>query len=763
VKIFNSDKKDRDGEELSLPGHSSILPGTNQEKLGALLAVCETNLGSFDRDLIIRAYQFASEAHTPQVRKSGEPYFTHPYAVAMIVAQEIPLDDVSVVSALLHDILEDCPDYSYEDLASRFGTAVADIVDGATKISNILKSKEVTKAESYRKLLVSMIKDIRVILIKFADRLHNMRTLEFVNKEQKERIAKETMEIYAPLAHRFGLGRLKWELEDLSFKYLHEAEFRQLKDLVALKRRDREDYIKRFSQPIKVALEKADLKFEISGRPKHLYSIYKKMIDRYKTIDEVYDLLAIRIILDSEDDKVCYLVYAVICEIYTPVPERYKNYIALPKSNGYKSIHTSVVGPDGKIVEVQIRTRAMHEIAEKGIAAHWAYKEKVKQKGSSYEEWLMWAREILELQQGNLSEDEKAKQLFDDIKNNLYQDEIVVFTPKGELIVLPSGATPVDFAFAIHSEIGIHTIGAKVNQRIVPLNRKLHSGDQVEVITSRNQRLSPDWEQFVVTNRARMAIKRFITEQAKEVIRKGREKLTRKTKKLKLQVTEEMLVRAASVLKFQNTTKMMIALGNEEIDIDELVKILVAPPEERPVPPLPALDEHAVFEQFATQSRTESELFVQGEKSDVLFEFARCCSPLPGDNIIGFVTIGHGIKIHRENCLNIQRLLDDDDRSTESLRNRLIEVAWPVNGKSEYLGGIRVEGDDRPGILNEIALAVTSYLNTNIRSVNINVQEAQFQGAVLVMVNNLKHLSDLIERLKKVKGVTHVERYIEQT
>ena len=733
-----------------------------RQRLEALLAVCRSNLVAVDEELIARAFEFMTQAHKDHRRKSGEPYATHPYAVAMIVAQEIPLDDVSVVAALLHDVIEDCEEYEYKDIKEEFGGTVADIVEGATKISTILVSKEITKAENYRKLMVSMINDIRVILVKFADRLHNMRTLEFVNEQKQHRIARETLEIYAPLAHRFGLGRIKWELEDLSFKYLHAEDYRKLKSQISVKRRDREDYIERFSKPLRSELGKAGLAFEIIGRPKHLYSIFKKMQDRNKTFDEIYDLFAIRIILDTKEEKDCYLAYAIVCEVYTPIPERYKNYIALPKQNGYKSIHTTVLGPDGKMVEVQIRTREMHEIAEKGIAAHWAYKESVQAKTSAYENWIRWVREILESPQSQSSDEEGARQLLDNFQRNLYQEEIVVFTPKGDLVVLPNGSTPVDFAFEIHSEVGLHTIGAKINGRIVPLSRRLHSGDQVEVITSRSQYISPDWEQQVVTHKAKVAIRRFVNEQTRQVLQDGRDKWERRAKKLKIPLDEAPLIKAAQILRFPSLSKMLVALARDEIRVDDIARAATAEPE---MPAggddVPVRDQQQVFEEFAGRARTEQGVMIQGEASNIQYDFARCCSPLPGDEVVGFVTLGHGIKIHRRNCRNIQRLLHD--QSDESMRDRLVEISWPEKATSDYLGGIRIEGEDRPGILNEIALAVTSYRNTNIRSVNIETEKNHFRGSVLVTVHSLEHLERLIERLKKVKGIQTAERFVEMS
>jgi GTP diphosphokinase / guanosine-3',5'-bis(diphosphate) 3'-diphosphatase len=760
MALFGDGKRKR--LAASPMAQQAVGAAASRDQLAALLTVCRNNLKTVNTDLITRAFTTSEQSHEGQFRKSGEKYFTHPYAVAMIVAQEIPVDDITVAAALLHDVLEDCDDCTYDDMLANFGSEVADIVDGATKISNILQSREVTKAENYRKLLVSMLNDVRVILVKFADRLHNMRTLEYVPDEKQARIAKETLDIYAPLAHRFGLGKLKWELEDLAFKYYFEEDYRKLREQVSLKRRDREEYIARFSKPIKAELERNGIISDVSGRPKHLWSIYNKMRKQNKTIDEIYDLFAVRIILESEEEKSCYIAYAIVCELYTPIPERYKNFIALPKQNGYKSIHTTVLGPDGRMVEVQIRTRLMHEISEKGIAAHWAYKESVKNKQSAFDNWIRWVREIIEVPLTSAT-DEDAKLLIDNFKSTLYQEEIVVFTPKGDLIVLPNRATPVDFAFMIHSEVGLHTIGAKVNGRIVPLNRTLRSGDQVEVITSRNQYLSPDWEQFVITHKAKNAIRKYVGEQAKLATQKGREKWDRKIKRQKLQIRDEQIQRAANHLSFSSPSKLFAALGNDELTVDDILKV-VADTEPKPEDIiLPQRDASELFEEFAAAARTERGILIQGLPNAMQYDFARCCSPLPGDDVIGFVTQGRGIKIHRKSCRNIQRLMSAVDAEGHGMLDRIIDISWPQSTTGEYLGGIRMEGSDRPGVLNEITLAISSYNNTNIRSVNIEAEQgtSMFHGSVLVSVRDLEHLQRLIERVRKVRGVEIAERYVE--
>ncbi|HEX5317141.1 MAG TPA: RelA/SpoT family protein, partial [Candidatus Kapabacteria bacterium] len=461
------------------------------DKLNELLAACRKNLRFLDEEIVIRAFRLCYEAHKNDRRASGEPYFIHPFEVSMIVAQEIPLDDISIVAALLHDVVEDTA-YQLEEIREEFGAEIADIVDGATKITDMFKSREITQAESYRKMLLSMVGDVRVMLVKFADRLHNMRTIEYLPPERQFRMAKETLDIYAPFANRFGLGKVKWELEDLAFKVLNREAYTDIKKSLAAKRIERETYIAGFIEPIVEAMKEQHFKFEIVGRPKHLFSIYNKMMRLGKGLDEVYDLFAIRILLDTPNDNDCFAVFGLVSSIYTPVPERFKNYISLPKKNGYQSLHTTVIGPDGRMVEVQIRTRAMHEIAEKGVAAHWKYKEHITNADPDLEEWVKWVRDVFE-QHG----EDAPSALLESFKLNLYQDEIYVFTPKGELRILPKGATAVDFAFDIHSQIGLRTIGAKVNGRIVPLHQKLSSGDQVEIITSKNQSPTADWEKFV--------------------------------------------------------------------------------------------------------------------------------------------------------------------------------------------------------------------------------------------------------------------------
>jgi guanosine-3',5'-bis(diphosphate) 3'-pyrophosphohydrolase len=721
-------------------------------KLRGLLDDCRNNLPRVNEELITKAFHFCIDAHGKDLRASGEPFFFHPIEVARIVAREIPLDDVSVAAALLHDVVEDT-DFTLKDLKEEFGVAVANIVDGATKITDVFKSHEVTQAASYRKLLLSMVNDVRVILIKFADRLHNMRTLQYLSPERQQRMARETIEIYAPFAHRFGLGNIKWELEDLSFKYLNRKAYDEIKNSLNIKRKEREKYIRKFSRPIEQRLEENNIKFEISGRAKHLYSIYNKVMNRGKSLDEIYDLFAVRIILDTENVNDCFVAYGIASDIYTPVPERFKNYISVPKKNGYQSLHTTVVGPEGKKVEVQIRTRKMHEVAERGVAAHFRYKEDADNsyvEDRELEEWASWVRDIFEN-----AGDEAPEQLYESFKLNLYQDEIYVFTPKGDLQILPKGATPVDFAFDIHSKVGYHCIGAKVNGKIVPLDSKLESGDQVEILTSKNQTPNKDWDRFAITHKAKSQIRKFLKEEKRQKQEEGRELWQRKVKKLKLHINDDELEKIAHSMKFENKTDFYYALATGALDPDVAADMI----QERlsnasaKTAATPA-DATTTFNSFAKLARTEANGINIGNNSAVLYSYARCCNPVPGDDIIGIVTVGSGVKIHRRSCRNIRSMLD-------TMRPRLVEVEWSSAEKGDFMAAIRITGEDRPAMLNDITSAIVSYNNTNIRSVNIDSFDSIFEGVVTVYVKNTEHLERVFDKLRKIKGVKNVERFEE--
>ncbi|MGA8265842.1 MAG: bifunctional (p)ppGpp synthetase/guanosine-3',5'-bis(diphosphate) 3'-pyrophosphohydrolase [Ignavibacteriaceae bacterium] len=720
----------------------SIANTKDRKMLDDLLATCRKNLPSANEPLIAKAFEFCIEAHKNDLRASGEPYFTHPYEVAMIVAKEFPLDDITVVSTLLHDVVEDT-EFNLDMLAREFGTEVADIVDGVTKISGIFKGQEITQAENYRKLLLSMVKDIRVILVKFADRLHNMRTLEFVNADKQRRIAQETLEIYAPFANRFGLGRVKWELEDLSFKYLNKEAYEEIAKKIKSKRRERESYIKKFSDPIKEKLDEYSLKYDISGRAKHLYSIYRKMVRRNKPFEEIYDLFAIRIILETVNTNDCYTTLGIVNQVYLPVPDRFKDYISIPKTNNYQSIHTTVVGPEGRLVEVQIRTNKMHEVAEKGVAAHWRYKEDKATSDKELETWVNWIREIFE----NASKEEARKELLESFKLNLYQYEIYVFTPKGELRRLPANSTPVDFGFAIHSNVGFHCIGAKVNGKIVPLDTILHSGDQVEIITSKNQHPNKNWAKFVTTHKAKSAIRKWINKEDEEIVETGKDLWEKKTKKMKLSFSQGDTEKIALNLKFESSKHFFRSIAQGKINLDD---VLTATREQEKK----AKEGHVIaFDNFADTARHDiGGVLIEGKESTILYSYAKCCNPIPGDPVVGYITVGEGIRIHRRNCSTLLNI-------SEKENSKLIPVQWPENDSSLFVAGLTVSGDDTPGILNEISHAIVSYQNTNIKSININTNNSAFEGSVTLYVHNIEHLTRIIDRLKKLKGIYSVERF----
>lgn len=735
-----------------------------KKKLEDLLAICRKNLGEFNEKLITDAFKFSLNAHKLDKRASGEPFIVHPYEVASIVAKEIPLDDITVAAALLHDVVEDTK-FTYEDVKAEFGEIIADIVDGATKIEGMFENYEAKQVENYRKMLLSMSNDIRVILVKFADRLHNMKTLEYLNPERQVRMARETMEIYAPLAHRLGLSRVKTEFEDMAFKYLDRQAYKEISKKVIAKKRERENYVSKFIQPIKAELDREGFKYEISGRAKHLYSIAKKMISRTKTFEEIYDLFAVRIILDTADRNDCFTVYGIASEIYIPVPERFKDYISLPKQNGYQSIHTTLIGPEGKMVEVQIRTRDMHEVAEKGVAAHWKYKENISSNDRQMEDWITWIRELFD----STSKESTPKQIMEGLKLNLYQDEIYVFTPKGDLKILPVNSTPVDFAFDIHSEVGYKCIGAKVNGKIVPLDSKLKSGDQVEVITSKIKKPHQDWEKFVVTHKAKSEIHKYFNNERRLKIDEGKEIWFKKLKKMKLALNEDEMIKLLARLKFESIQHMYLSLAEERLSAEELYELvkdknklisgdIVSPwvkAIDKPQSAKAKENELSLFETYIKTARsTKNKIIAGGDVKDMLFSYANCCNPIPGEDIIGYISKTEGIKIHKKSCKNLSNLFLSDPQ-------RIIDVQWPEQVEDEFFVGIRISGEDRPGMLNSITNVISGYSNTNIKSVSIASKGSLFDGTVILMVHNINHLNELIGKIKNIEGVFEVKRFEE--
>ncbi len=742
-----------------------MLTALHRKKLEDLLQNCKRNLVKYDEKLISDAYKFSLNAHRLEKRASGEPFVIHPYEVAITIAKEMPLDSVTVAAGLLHDVVEDT-EFSYDDLKAEFGQTIADIVDGATKIEGMVENYETKQVENYRKMLLSMSNDIRVVLVKFADRMHNMRTLEYLSPERQVRMARETMEIYAPLAHRLGLSRIKIEFEDLAFKYLDRRFYNELAKKVLERKKERETYVSKFIHPIKASLDKAGLKYDVYGRAKNLYSIAKKMRARNKSYEEIYDLFAVRIILNTSNKNDCFTAYGLCSEIYIPIPERFKDYISLPKKNGYQSIHTTLLGPEGKMVEVQIRTRDMHEVAEKGVAAHWKYKENISANDKQMEDWISWIREMFE----SSAKETSAKQMMESLKLNLYQDEIYVFTPKGELKILPVNSTPVDFAFEIHTEIGYKCIGAKINGKIAPLDTKLRSGDQIEIITSKIKRPHTDWEKFVVTHKAKSEIHKYFNNERRKKLEQGKEIWEKKLKKNKFSLSEDELVKLFSRLRFDSLQHFYLSLADSRVNADEVFEVikdrsklfngeiespLVKPLEKQHV--LSEMDlQTTLFESYVKTARTaKGKIIAGGEVKDMMFSYANCCNPIPGEDIIGFITKTEGVKIHRKSCKNLANLFLMD-------ADRIIDVQWPEDSDDEFFVGLRISGEDKPGMLNEITQAISSQDNTNIKSVNISSKGSTFDGSVILMVKNVNHLNQLISKIKNLHGVFDVRRFFEE-
>ena len=708
---------------------SEIIPGWT---LG------ETANNRLDEELLARAYRFSEEAHRGQKRNSGEPYITHAVEVAKILA-ELQLDTTTVVSGLIHDVVEDTK-ITIADIEREFGAETAAIVDGLTKIAKLPSSgsKQERQVESYRKLLLSIAKDARVIIVKLADRLHNMRTLGFLPEEKQRRIARETRDLYAPLAHRFGMAKMRWELEDLAFKHLEPDEYKALARKVAQKRGEREKLIAALREPLERELGKSGIKnVEVTGRPKHLWSIFKKMKQREKPYEEIYDLLAIRVLVDTVPD--CYHALGVIHDGYTPVQERIKDYIAQPKSNGYQSLHTTVFGPGRQLYEIQIRTRAMHRTADFGIAAHWLYKEDAKS-ADELDKHLAWFRQILELQLDAKTPDE----FLEFLKLDLYQDEIFVFTPNGDVIQLPKGATPIDFAFAVHSEVGLRCSGAKINGRIAPLSRPLRNSEQVEIITSPAARPSRDWLAHVRTGRARHKIRQWLRhEEHSSSVKLGQDILDRELKRRRLARPDEAtLTEAARALSLGSPTHLYASIGQGDVNVAAALKHLFPEYEEKePLKP-------TFVERLVDRVRGSKGVRIQGVDG-LMVRYAQCCQPVPGDPVTGYVTRGRGVSIHRADCPNLLFLAHEPERR--------LEIDWQEAEGERFVVRLVLEGIDRRGLYADVATAV-SESGTNIRSMELKTTDGKATGAVLVEVENLAHLQKIIRAARKVKGITEVAR-----
>lgn len=720
-----------------------------------LLAKAGQYLKPNDLDRIRKAYEFADQAHAGQVRKSGEPYILHPLAVAEILV-DMQLDATTLEAALLHDVVEDTT-VTLEDVRETFGFTCAMLVDSLTKLEKIqFKTKEEQQNANYRKMIVAMAQDLRVILIKLADRLHNMRTLKYQSEDRQRKIAEETLEIYCPLAHRLGISAIKWEMEDISLRYLKPQQYYRIVNLMKKKRAEREQYIEHCIENIREKLEETGINGDISGRPKHLYSIYKKMTTQNKQFNEIYDLLAIRILVENIKD--CYATLGIIHTLWKPMPGRFKDYIAMPKPNMYQSLHTTVIGPNGEPLEVQIRTYEMHKTSEYGVAAHWAYKEGTVVPSGSFEEKLNWFREILELQ----NEVRDASEFMESLKVDFFSDLVYVFTPKGEVLELPAGSVPLDFAYRIHTEVGNRTVGAKVNGRIVPLDHKLKTGDIVEILTSKHSYgPSQDWLKIAQSSNARSKIKQwFKKEQREDNIKAGEQAIERELKRLGYEphvvMTEENMLQVAKKFAFQDIDDMLSAAGIGGITSAQICTRLLDKfrKDKEDAEVIGLTSEMKEVRPSVRKSRPTHGIRVKGV-DNVMVRFARCCSPVPGDEIAGYITRGRGVSVHRSDCNNLP-VIDGQADSDEA--NRLIEVEWEATVDANYHVDIEILGHDRRALLNDV-LQVVSESKTIIAAVSGRSDKNKIAHINMsLLIRNKEHLHSIVEKIKRVNDIFSVQR-----
>ncbi|NII23738.1 bifunctional (p)ppGpp synthetase/guanosine-3',5'-bis(diphosphate) 3'-pyrophosphohydrolase [Pseudoflavitalea sp. X16] len=712
----------------------------------ALLRSLKPKLKPGDKELLRRAFEMAADAHKTMRRKSGEPYILHPLAVARIGIEEIGLGVRSTICALLHDTVEDT-DISLEDIEREFGTEIARIVDGLTKISNVIDVNASQQAENFKKILLTLTDDPRVILIKLSDRLHNMRTLDSMKREKQLKIASETVYVYGPLAHRMGLYNIKTEMEDLSMKYLEPEAYREIARKLAETKRERSRYINEFIRPIREKLEKINFEFEIYGRPKSIHSIWNKMKKKGVAFEEVYDLFAIRVILDTIPEKekeACWKVYSIITDEYTPSPERLRDWLSNPKSNGYEALHTTVMGPQGKWVEVQVRTKRMNEIAEKGLAAHWKYKEGTNDE-SRFDKWFQQIREVLN------NPDNDSVDFLQDFKTSFLAEEIYVYTPKGDVKMLPVNSTALDFAFSIHSAVGSQCIGAKVNHKLVPISHKLRSGDQVEIITSAKQKPSEDWINIVVTAKAKSKIKDALKEEKRKVADEGKYTLQRKVEGLGAAFNQHNVDVLTAFYKLQSPLDLYYQISIKAIDLKELKDFQVLGDKLEPPKPVKPVIEHKT--EHTSLPKKDAELIIFGESSDkIVYTLANCCKPIPGDDVFGFVTTGKGLTIHRTNCPNATKLLSN-------YGHRVVKTKWARNKEISFLTGLKIVGIDDVGVIHKITNLISGEMKININAMTIEAKDGLFYGNVKVYVHDKDELDDLVERLKRLPGIETVDRY----
>ena len=707
----------------------------------SLLKLSYQTLNESDKVLIRKALDIAIDAHSDQIRKSGKAYIFHPISVAKIVASKIGLDAPSIASALLHDVVEDTR-YSINKIEEIFGQEIAKIVDGLTKISKLKKEKILSiQAENFRKMLLTLNDDIRVILIKIADRLHNMKTLDFLSEEKQLKIASETLYIYAPIAHRIGLYEIKNELEDLSLKYTEPELFNDIKNNLEKTKDNQNLYIRNFARKISEKLKTEKLDFKINGRSKSIYSIRNKMLKKNINIDEVYDRFAVRIIYDAKpvlEKLIAWKIYSIVTDVYRPNPTRLRDWISTPKSNGYEALHITVVGPNKRWIEVQIRSTRMHEIAERGYAAHYKYK-LGDNKESGLEIWLNRLQEVLK------NPDSSAVNFVEDFKLNLYADEIFVFTPEGDLKSLPKGSTALDFAFHIHSGLGLKTRGIKVNGKIVPLSYKLSSGEQVQIIKSNNSKPSASWLDFVITSKAKSAIRSSIKENKKKIAEEGKEILRRKLKQLKISFNENNINKIQTFFNLQTSLDLFYRIGIGTIDNSDLkkyansqngiIKFFRRKVSEKPI------------KKQDDEINTKYDQLVFGNEDERLdYTLSNCCRPLPGDKVFGFVTINEGIKVHKSDCKNALSL-------QSKFAYRILKSKWIDSTQHDYTSTIQIVGIDNIGLVNKITTIISDNLSINMRKMSFDTEGDVFKGSITLRVKNKKIIDKLIQRIKKIKGV----------
>jgi guanosine-3',5'-bis(diphosphate) 3'-pyrophosphohydrolase len=720
-----------------------------------LLRTLKNRLNPSSKKSLRHAFEMAVDAHSKTRRKSGELYIFHPIAVAQIVTEEIGLGVTSTISALLHDTVEDT-DLTLDEIQLSLGNEVAKIVEGLTKISHMIDTTSSMQIENYKKLIITLAEDVRVILIKIADRLHNMRTMDAMAPDKQKKIASETLFLYAPLANRIGLHAIKTELEDLSLKYLEPKDFREIALKLKETKRQRTKQINEFIQPIEERLNKLGYKFKIYGRPKSIYSIWNKIHKKDVPFEEVFDLLAVRIILDVPLDKEkqeCWNVYSIITESYIPSSERLRDWISKPKSNGYEALHTTVMGPSGKFIEVQIRTSRMDEVAERGVAAHLFYKEgKTGNEKNPVDEWLKKMSEKLKASNDN------ALDLVDDFKLDLYNEEIYVFTPKGDLKMMPQGSTILDFAFEIHSGVGRKCIGAKVNHKLVPISHKIENGTQIEILTSGKQKPNEDWLNIVTTSKAKSAIKNSLKSEIRTEAALGKEILVRKLSAIHAVYNQENLQILVNHYKYTNHLSLLCDIKNEKINLQEIKKfkvvagIIKLDKPKRIKENNNNLSDQDVIQKVKETLKKNSDLLIMGEDSSkIKYSYASCCNPIPGDDVFGFITINEGVKIHRINCPNAVQLMS-------KYNYRIVKTKWSQSKEIAFLTGFKLNGIDGLGLINKMTKIISEDHNVNIRSISIESEEGIFEGTVKLYVNDIEQLETLISNLKTLDGVIDIKR-----